>query len=284
MFEMKMNKNGSGFSCADVAWLTAIAWVVALLIVSVVSAMTSTQAHAADVSVTAPSKEGGVSDFDIKMIKAQFKTYTNQDVTVRKADALGLYEVDMGGQTYFTDASSRYLIVGHMLDPVLKVDLTDKRMKAEASKTMASEVDKVSFVVGDPNAKQEITLFTDPDCPYCRRVESELHDLKGVRIKVVLFPLVQIHPHAMQHARAIWCAKDRQAALEAVMLNGEDLTPDVSCQAPIEQAMSLAQKLGINGTPVTFREDGQRWQGAYSRADLLNWLSEEDGKTASASN
>lgn len=62
------------------------------------------------------------------------------------------------------------------------------------------------------NGSRHVAVFSDPDCPYCRKLESEtLSKLDNVTIYTFLFPLEQ-HADANRKAALIWCAPNQSRA------------------------------------------------------------------------
>ena len=120
--------------------------------------------------------------------------------------------------------------------------------------------------------KHTLYVFTDPLCPYCRKLEGTLNQLQDVRIYTFLSPLVTLHPEAREVAARIWCAKNPIKAFEAVMLDGQTLTTKAQCETPILKNEALMQKLGIKGTPTLFLENGERLTGALDIEKLRKAL------------
>jgi len=199
------------------------------------------------------------------------------DITaVRPAPIPGLYEVQAGKNIYYADADGRHLIVsGHIIDTKTHQDLTGQRLE-EINRIDWSQLplDK-AIVSGDPTASLKLAIFTDPDCPFCKRLESILKDIKGVRIYTFLFPLAQLHPDAPRKAQAIWCSKDRHQALVHTMLDGVD-PGNATCENPLDEIAQLGNKLGISGTPTLISGDGRRLAGAPRSLDaLMQWLNRQ---------
>jgi len=238
---------------------TFYAWIIAMAIIA---------------CVIPTSSYAGEDCPECELIKVKFEKYGATATQVTRNNELGLYEIISGGNAYYTDENVRHLIFGHLLDPVARKDMT----KATLDKLSASRLSSLPFnqaiVSGDKNAKKSIIVFTDPDCPYCRRLEPELVKLTGVKIYTFLFPLTQLHPRAMAHSQSIWCAPDKTAKLHDVMLNNADPTPPASCNAPIASNIALGQRLGVTGTPTVFRMDGERWGGAATASQMQAWLEE----------
>lgn len=180
----------------------------------------------------------------------------------------GLYEVVTQSEIGYTDAKADFLIAGKIVDTRTRQDLTTQRW---------NELHKINFdslpfdlaiktVRGDGSRK--LAVFSDPDCPYCQQLESELKDVTGVTIYTFLYPLENVHHGAREKAVKIWCAKDRAAAWSDWML--KRVPPEsVACQGePTGQLLALGDKLHIDSTPTIYFANGLRSDGVMPRAEL----------------
>ncbi|MDQ6973964.1 MAG: DsbC family protein [Mariprofundaceae bacterium] len=193
---------------------------------------------------------------------------------IRPAPIDGLYELKVGGQIFYSDRTGKYVIAsGHIFETKTRKDLTAARLEAINTVDWSSLPLKNAIVSGDPKGLP-VAIFTDPNCPYCKKLETELKDAKGIKIYTFLFPLSRIHPTARAHAESIWCAKNQHEALLDVMLHGKTLAKG-TCKTPIDANTSLAQKLGISGTPTLISSDGRKFAGVKSATDLKAWLSQK---------
>jgi thiol:disulfide interchange protein DsbC len=184
----------------------------------------------------------------------------------------GLYEVRSGNNIFYTDSQGKYIFSGHVYRTADRHDLTAERLE---------DINRVDFgklplndaiVSGDPEGTP-VAIFTDPDCPYCRKLEEVLPKVKGVKIYTFLFPLEQLHPQAKAKAERIWCAKDRHKAMQDVMLNNVPLDQlgDANCSTPVETNIMLGRKLGIRGTPTLIASDGRKHSGMMQADQLETW-------------
>lgn len=192
-------------------------------------------------------------------LKARYPATTF--TSVREAEVEGLYEVVMRNNVAYTDKTGRYFIIGRMLDMQTQTDLTAER-QAEANKLDFDSLplkDAIKKVKGD--GSRRMAVFTDPDCPYCKRLEGELAKMDNVTIYIFPYPLEQLHPDAVRKSVAIWCAKDNVKAWDDFMLKGV-LPPDGKCANPISKIIEFGQKLGINGTPTIIMGNGRKVSGA----------------------
>ena len=113
-------------------------------------------------------------------------------------------------------------------------------------------------------AENTLFVFTDPRCPFCKKLEAELVKLENVRIHTFLTPLTSLHPDAKEVSARILCAKDKAKAFEDFMLKGKEISEPAQCQTTLEANERLLTELGIKGTPTIFFENGERATGALS--------------------
>ena len=188
----------------------------------------------------------------------------------------GIYEVTMGRNVAYVGADARHFLFGHLYDMQTQRDLTAERLE------QARRIDFASLPLGDAietvrgDGSRRLAVFSDPDCPYCRKLEQALAKLDNVTIHTFLYPLDELHPEARTKAIAVWCAQDRAAAWKALMLeaNVKGTVPrPADCTHPIDRNIALARKLGVDGTPVLFDIQGRRLAGAAPANRIEMFLS-----------
>ena len=212
----------------------------------------------------------GVACADEASIRAEFlKKYPQANVeSITRTPYLGLYEMLVDGEVIYTDADFNYLIVGSIIETKTKTNITDARQREiedKKLKAFAFPFDNLPFdlaikkVKGDGSRK--VAVFSDPDCPFCRRLEKDLEKVTDVTIYIFLFPIEQLHPKAPEMSRAIWCSADRVKAWDEYMLKG--VAPKTAkCDNPVDKLVAYGQSKKINGTPTIFFADGKRVPGA----------------------
>lgn len=203
-----------------------------------------------------------------KAVEAAYPKIKVQSVT--KTPFPGLYEVFVDGQIIYTDEKFNYMLVeGRLIDPKNKRDLTGERIDELTKVDISSlPLDKAIKVVKG-NGSRKLIVFSDPDCPYCKRLEQkELIGINDVTIYTFLYPLDQLHPDAANKSRAIWCAPDRNKAWQDWILNSQLPKGAGSCDTPIDQIAELGRKLNIGSTPTMILGDGRRLVGAYPAKDI----------------
>lgn len=192
----------------------------------------------------------------------------------------GLFEVTMGSNLAYVDASGRYFLFGHMYDMQAQQDLSAQRKEALA------RIDFAALPLGDAltevrgNGERVLAVFSDPDCPYCRRLETDLRELTDVTLHTFLMPLASLHPQARRKAVSVWCAPDRLQAWKALMLR-DQAPPEADCDHPVDRNIALGERLGIQGTPTLIAADGRIQPGAASLAHIEAWLNRSSPSGAS---
>lgn len=203
-------------------------------------------------------------------IKSRLQTlYPATEFTrVQSSRIKGVFEVVMGKNIAYTDSDGRYLIFGHLFDMSQQRDLTAELMESLNRidiKTLPI-VDAIKTVHG--NGERSLFVFSDPDCPYCRKLEEELSNLDDVTIYTFLYPINELHPEATHKSRLVWCADDRATAWADLMINRQLPQSADDCQNPIDQNVALARRLGIDATPTMILGDGSMVQGAILVSEI----------------
>ncbi len=203
-----------------------------------------------------------------KTIEAAYPKFSVDNIS--KTPYAGLYEVYIGGQLIYTDEKFTFLIVdGRVVDPKSKKDMTAERLN-ELNKIDFSALPlDLAIKVVKGNGSRKMAVFSDPDCPFCKRLEqNELVELNDVTIYTFLTPLDQLHPDASNKSKLIWCAPDRAKAWQDWILMGSLPKKPNTCDAPLEKIAALAKKYAVTSTPTLFFADGKRLTGAYPSAEI----------------
>ncbi len=212
----------------------------------------------------------GVACADEASIRAEFlKKYPQAKVeSISKTPYLGLYEMLVDGEVVYTDPDFNYLIVGSIIETKTKINLTDARQREiedKKLKSLAFPFDQLPFDLAIKKVKgdgsRQVAVFSDPDCPYCKKLERDLDKVTDVTIHLFLYPIEQLHPKAPEISRAIWCAPDRVKAWDDYMLKGV-VPKSPKCDNPVDKIVAYGQSKKINGTPTIFFSDGKRVPGA----------------------
>lgn len=149
----------------------------------------------------APTSSGKVNAADAQAITQKLEqAYASQNLKVQAiqpSPIAGLYEVVVSGkQVIYTDAKADYMLVGDLIDVNNRKSLTDER-SSELSKVDYSSLPldlAIKEVRG--NGKLQVAVFSDPDCPFCKRLEQEFAKMTDITIYNFMMPIASLHPQA----------------------------------------------------------------------------------------
>jgi len=182
----------------------------------------------------------------------------------------GWYTVQKGSVVAYVSSDGRYLLQGDLIDLDLGVNLTELSRNDSRRELVASLKDDEAILFSPADAKYSVTVFTDIDCTYCRKLHSEIDKYmsQGIAVRYVLYPRNGRRSHAWATSENVWCASDRNSALTAAKLDREFETS--SCDASmIARHYKLGQDIGLTGTPAIVTEDGTLI-GGYLPAEALS--------------
>ena len=147
----------------------------------------------------------------------------------------------------------------------------------EIAKALAAASESNMIVFGPANAKMTVTVFTDIDCGYCRKLHGEIDGYlaEGIKVRYLFFPRSGVGTPSFDKAISVWCADDRKAALTDAKA-GKSI-PDKKCDNPVKEQMELGEKLGVSGTPAIILESGEMVPGYVPPKRLATMI--KDGKS-----
>lgn len=187
---------------------------------------------------------------------------------VAKSPYFGLYEVQFDDRMIYTDAKVNYVMVGTVFDANTKQNLTEVRLRQLNRVSWDSLPLGLAFKRVMGNGTRKFAMFSDADCPFCKRIENEIKQLNDVTIYTFLFPIDQLHPDAARKSTLIWCAPDRAAAWDEYLDTGKLPGNKGDCATPIRETARLGERLRVVATPTLVFADGSVVPGALTKAQL----------------
>ena len=190
---------------------------------------------------------------------------------ISQAPMAGLYQVALpGGRILYASADGQYVIQGYLfkVENGKGTNLTQLE-EAKGVASLVNGLKREDMVIFAPKApKTHITVFTDTDCGYCQKLHSEVPELNrlGVEVRYVAFPRQGPGGVGFKTLTSVWCAKDRNAAMDLAKARKE--VPEANCATPIMAQYELGQQIGVNGTPAIVLANGQLIPGYQPAADL----------------
>ena len=198
-------------------------------------------------------------------------------VGVKRSVLDGYFEVLMqGGMILYMNETADYFIAGDLffIEPAGFVNSTERSRTKQRKQLLASlnESDMVVFSPRPEPTKATITVFTDIDCGYCRKLHQEVPELNrlGVAVRYLAYPRAGIGSDSYDKAVAVWCADNPQKALTNSKA-GKDIEMK-TCVNPVEEHYAMGDAFGVTGTPAVVYEDGTLQAGYLPALDMARRL------------
>ncbi len=189
-------------------------------------------------------------------------------IDVGPSPLTGLREVAIGTRVFYVSDDGRYVLGGPLIDAGSRANLSEERVaKARRAILDAAEAPLYRYPARQP--EHRVTIVTDIDCPYCRRLHNDMeaYNAAGFDVSYVMLPRAGRDSGSYRKTVAAACAAPPEQAITEAM-NGA--TPSSEpCDHPIDAHMRLARELGVTSTPTIVLEDGRIVLGQKSPAELL---------------
>ncbi len=190
----------------------------------------------------------------------------------------GLYQVTAPPMVFYMSKDARYVINGDIVDLKNKMNISSPARTA-AKKAALDQISEKDMIIYKPKkVKHVVTVFTDIDCGYCRKLHSEIAEYNklGIEIRYLAFPRAGIGSESYKKAVAVWCAKDRKTAITNAK-RGIQISSK-PCDNPVAKEYHLGEELGVNGTPALVLDNGEVVPGYVPPARLGALLDQMQSK------
>ena len=190
----------------------------------------------------------------------------------------GIYEVMIGPQLYYVSSEGKYLLSGKLFDIASREDLTTPKVTTAKAKAIEGLGEENMVIFSPQEVKHTVTVFTDIDCGYCRKLHNEIdqyNDL-GIRVRYLSFPRAGVGSESNKKAVSVWCADDPKKAMTLAKAGKE--VEQKECENPVKAEMELGQVLGVTGTPALFFADGEMLPGYVPAKRLSAYLKQKTGR------
>ncbi len=182
----------------------------------------------------------------------------------------GWYTVQKGSIIAYVSSDGRYLLQGDLIDLEAGVNLSEASRNGTRRDLVAALTDDQVIKFTPADVKHSVTVFTDVECTYCRRLHSQIDEYlaHGIEVRYLLYPRNGPASNSWNTSEDVYCASDRNKALTAAKLDREFQTMACDTSA-IQDIYVLGQDIGLSGTPAIILQDGSLI-GGYLPPDLLN--------------
>ncbi|MGQ0587781.1 MAG: DsbC family protein [Gammaproteobacteria bacterium] len=213
--------------------------------------------------------QAGESDLDKvrKQVVGKLPGVTAEMITPSAAP--GLYQVQRGQDFGYVTKDGRYLIHGDMVDLATGEELTENQRGAARLAVVKQFGPGEVIEFAPKNPTYFITVFTDIDCGYCRKLHAEIaqYNAAGIGVRYLFYPRSGPKTPSFDQAKAVWCSTDRREALTQAK-RGVHIKAPTTCKNPVERQYEAGEAIGIDATPTLILPDGEAVRGYVSAKSL----------------
>lgn len=213
----------------------------------------------------------GVPDVIARQLQKSFPEVRSEQIS--PSPIPGLYELRVGPQIAYVSADGRYLVRGDIIDVMSDANVSEER-RAGARLAAIDDIGEARMIVFTPRqVKHTISVFTDVDCGYCRKLHRQINDYlaQGIRVRYLFFPRSGPNTEGWTKAEKVWCSADRADALTRSK-RGESLNARACSPNPVRQQYELGLTFGVTGTPAIITDTGELLPGYVPPAELAEYL------------
>jgi thiol:disulfide interchange protein DsbC len=192
---------------------------------------------------------------------------------VKPTEVPNLFWVEVEGMpSIYATADGKYIFQGDVIRlGEKKLINVSEPLQAETNKALLAKLNPKDLIIYKAKGKTKhiVYIFTDVSCPYCHKLHEQISEMnaKGIEVRYIAWPRGEEFIPTME---SVWCSKDRQAAFNQA-ISGEELPP-ATCKNPVVSQYDLGIKMGVNGTPAIYTQDGVYLGGYLSANELSNRL------------
>ena len=194
--------------------------------------------------------------------------------SVQKTPWGDLYEVVVRGRDgaliYYVDSRATVIITGSVIDAKTGRNLTEERQRRLDAVKWESLPLQWAITTVRGSGRRKIAILSDPNCPYCKRLEEGLATLDDITVHIL--PYAILSPASVRQAKAVWCSKDRAKSWDDLMFRRIEPRAAPDCDTPVEKLVEIGRRMGATATPTWFLESGERYSGALPLDEVRRLL------------
>jgi len=190
-----------------------------------------------------------------------------EDVKTSPVD--GWFLIQKGSIVAYVSADGRYLLQGDIIDLDHQVNLSELSRNEARRDLMASVEDDQTIMFSPEDVKYSVTVFTDVECTYCRRLHAQIDEYMafGIEVRYMLYPRNGPASRSWNTSEEVWCSTDRANALTMAKLDRK-ITATACDSSAVQDHYVIGRDVGLNGTPAIILDDGTMI-GGYMAPDQL---------------
>ncbi|MGB5331051.1 MAG: DsbC family protein [Woeseiaceae bacterium] len=206
-----------------------------------------------------------------------FESIDPENISVSPVD--GWFTIQQGSIIAYVSDDGRYLLQGDLIDLERQVNLSEQSRNNARRDLIATLKDEDAILFSPADVKYSVTIFTDVDCTYCRKMHSQINEYldKGIQVRYALYPRNGPASKSWTTSEKVWCAKDRNEALTKAKLDRKFETSQCD-SAMVSNHYRVGRDIGLSGTPAIVLEDGTLIGGYLPPAQLSQRLQQNEIK------
>jgi len=233
------------------------AWIVLLSLVSATVPFTVSAADQPAAAAGAPSAQ------DPRAALAKKIPGGAKADELRASPIQGVYEFARGTEIAYVSEDGKYAIAGDLYELGTDRNLTENTRRGERLKLLATVPESQMVVFSPKDPKYTVSVFTDVDCAYCRKLHSQMAEYNrlGIKVRYLFYPRSGPDTESWTKAEEVWCSANRGEALTRAKRGEEISAPKTCANSPIAREYELGQDIGLRGTPAIVLENGEMLPG-----------------------
>lgn len=217
----------------------------------------------------ADDEQGNIDKVRLELIK-MIPQAANAEIIA--SPVAGIYRLQVQGNYAYAFVDGDYVLLGDLFNTKDGVNLGDAAATERMARLIESVPESKMIVYGPEKPKRYITIFTDIDCGYCRKLHREVPQLTeaGIQVRYLAYPRAGVGSDSHKKYVSVWCNDDQQTALTDAK-SGKDVAT-AGCDNPIEETYNLGREVGVRGTPTIIFDDGTVTPGYLPPEQLIAQL------------
>ncbi len=193
---------------------------------------------------------------DSQWLKSRFAGIGISQVSATAVDGLNLVVLD-NDQIVYMNTEGTVLMTGQMMDLKSGDNLTAVIENRVRRDKLASAMPEGLFEFPASSETDRITVVTDIDCTYCRRLHTELAETneRGISVQYLMMPRSGLNTPSHEKAVSAACSVTPEETLTSAMQG--NVPTRKTCSNSIDRQFELARSLRINATPAIIFESGR---------------------------
>lgn len=216
---------------------------------------------------------GGSAAEARKLISSRFPEIRPEQISA--SPVAGLYEVRIGSKIAYVSADGRYMVQGEIFDLDSERNLTEGRVEGVRKEVLAGVSESGMVIFAPAKYQDTVTVFTDVDCGYCRKLHRQMaaYNARGIRVRYMFFPRSGPGTESWTKSEQVACAKDPRVAMTRSKM-GETLKDKTCKPNSVAEHYNIGREFSLQGTPAIVLESGELIGGYLEPDELAKYLSE----------